>query len=351
MREETAAVIIALSGAAITPDERALIRERPPAGLILFARNIVSAPQVQDLVAAFRELAGEDAFVLVDQEGGRVARLKPPLAPELPPMRRFGEIAEAGDFVRAAAALELAHRLQARALAALGIDVNCAPVLDLVVEGADPVIGDRAFSADPDIVARLGRVAVEAMLASGVLPVVKHIPGHGRARADTHAGPAVVADDIAVLAAHDFVPFRELADAPAAMTAHVTCAAIDAERPATLSPAVIRGLIRGDFGFGGLLISDDLAMGALDGPIGGRVQRALEAGCDLALVCSGRPADNEEALAVAPVLRETTRARIRAARARLRNEPVADPEAALERLRRLLAGAPTREEEVGEGAR
>ncbi len=350
MREEVAALILAVAGPRLTADERMLFLERPPAGLILFARNIVDGDQLRALIAEFRAIAGDRALVLVDQEGGRVQRLGPPLVVHLPAMRHFGLIAESGDFVRAAAALELAVRLQAQDLVALGIDVNCAPVLDLLIPGADPVIGDRSFSGDPDMVSRLGRVAMEAMLAAGVLPVIKHVPGHGRAEQDTHLGPAVIDAPRETLAREDFLPFRNLADAPAAMTAHVVYAAIDGARPASLSPAVLEGLIRRDFGFEGLLLSDDLTMGALAGRMGERVQRALGAGCDLALVCSGRMADNEEALACAAPLSEKTRARLEAARARLGDARIADRAVARERLRRLLAGAPTREEEVGEGA-
>ena len=263
MRADAAALILAVAGKRLTADERALLAERPPAGLILFARNIADRDQLRALIAEFREIAGDRALVLVDQEGGRVERLRPPLVTPLPAMRRFGLIAEGGDFVRAAAALELAVRLQAQDLRALDIDMNCAPVLDLLHADADPVIGDRAFSGDPQIVSRLGRVAVEAMLAAGILPVVKHIPGHGRANRDTHHAPAIIDTPEDVLAREDFLPFRDLADAPAAMTAHVVYAAIDDRRPASLSPAVLEGLVRRDFGFEGLLLSDDLAMGAL----------------------------------------------------------------------------------------
>ncbi|RMF72768.1 MAG: beta-N-acetylhexosaminidase [Alphaproteobacteria bacterium] len=350
VREDAAALILGVAGTQLSADERALFRERPPAGLILFARNIRDRDQLRALISAFREIAGEQALVLVDQEGGRVQRLKPPLVENLPAMRHFGLIAESGDFVRAAAALELAIRLQAQDLAALDIDVNCAPVLDLLIAGADPVIGDRAFSSDPDIVSRLGRVAMEAMLTAGILPVIKHIPGHGRAGQDTHLGPAVIDAPREVLARDDFLPFRNLADAPAAMTAHVIYTALDREQPASLSPVVLEGLIRRDFGFAGLLLSDDLAMGALTGRMGERVRRACDAGCDFALVCSGRMADNEEALACADPISDKTRARLEAARRRLGQARIADRATARERLRRLLAGAPTREEEVGEGA-
>ncbi len=350
MREDAAALILAVAGPRLTADERALFTERPPAGLILFARNIEGRDQLRALIATFRDIAGEQALVLVDQEGGRVQRLRPPLVENLPAMRHFGLIAESGDFVRAAAALELAIRLQAQDLRALGIDMNCAPVLDLLRIDADPVIGDRAFSGDPEIVARLGRVAMEAMLAAGILPVIKHIPGHGRAGKDTHVAPAVVDTPQDVLAREDFLPFRDLADAPAAMTAHVIYTAIDRERPASLSSAVLEGLIRRDFGFEGLLLSDDLAMEALAGAMGGRVQHAFDAGCDLALVCSGRMADNEEALACAEPVSDKTRARLEAARRRLGDARIVDRAAARERLHRLLAGSPTREEEVGEGA-
>ncbi len=342
-----APVVVSLAGTEMLAEERELVRRHRPAGLILFARNIPEEEGPASLVEEFAELCGGDPppLVLVDQEGGPVQRLRPPLAHDLPPARRFGEIAET-DFVRAAAALELAMALIAGDLRRHGINADAAPVLDVPVEGADPVIGERAWSRDPEIVARLGRVAVDALLAHGVLPVVKHVPGHGRASVDTHEAPARVAASLEALEEHDFVPFRALADAPAAMTAHVIYEALDADRPATLSETVLRRFVRADLGFEGLLISDDLGMGALSGPIERRVNDCLAAGCDLALVCSGRPDEMARALAAAPAMRETSLDRLRRAlRAPAREPGSFDAAAACERLRRLLAGDRTREEE------
>lgn len=342
-----APVIVSLAGPEFLEEERELVRIHRPAGLILFGRNITDGESLKRLIAEFSELCGgENApLILVDQEGGPVQRLRPPLAHDMPPARRFGEIAES-DFIRAAAALELAMALIAEDLRRHGINADAAPVLDVPVEGADPVIGERAWSRDPEIVARLGRIAVDALLAHGVLPVIKHIPGHGRAPVDTHEAAARVSASIEELEEHDFIPFRALADAPAAMTAHVIYESLDPERPASLSETVICRFIRSDLGFDGLLISDDLGMGALAGPIEGRVGNCLEAGCDLALICSGRPEDMARALAVAPAMRDTSRERLaRALRAPSGERQSFDADAACERLRRMLAGDRTREEE------
>ncbi len=343
-----APVVISLAGPELLAEERDLVRRHRPAGFILFARNIRDGDGLRRLIADLSELRGGDLppLVLVDQEGGPVQRLRPPLAHDMPAARRFGEIAEK-DFVRAAAALELAVALIAEDLRRHDINADTAPVLDVPVAGADPVIGDRAYSCDPEIAARLGRVVVDALLAHGVLPVIKHIPGHGRATVDTHEAPARVGASMRELEEHDLVPFRALADAPAAMTAHVIYEALDAERPASLSETVLRRFIRADLGFEGLLVSDDLGMGALSGPIERRVRDCLEAGCDLALVCSGRPEEMARALAVAPVMRETSLERLeRALEAPAREPPPSfDANAACQRLRRMLAGDRTPEEE------
>jgi beta-N-acetylhexosaminidase len=219
--------------------------------------------------------------VLIDQEGGRVARLKPPVWPRYPAAARLAALPEAEEAVR------LAARLIADDLAALGVTVDAMPVLDLPVAGADGVIGDRAYGGEPARVAQLGRAACDGLLAGGVLPIVKHIPGHGRARVDSHTALPVVDDDLPTLEATDFAPFRALADAPWAMTAHVVFSAVD-ERPATLSPVVIDRVIRGAIGFGGVLVSDDIGMGALGGGFADRAAAALAAGCDAVLHCSGR---------------------------------------------------------------
>lgn len=282
-----AAVIFGCAGLRLHADEFSLFREVDPLGFILFGRNCDNEDQIRSLVDEMRESVGRaDAPVLIDQEGGRVARLKPPLAHRVPPMRRFGELYER-DPAQAVAAARGAGRLLAADLIALGIDVDCAPVLDLARPETTDAIGDRAFSDSPATIAALGGAVAEGLLAGGVLPVIKHLPGHGRARVDSHKVLPTVETDAETLTASDFAPFRVLAGLPLGMTAHVRFTALDAAAPATHSPTVIAQTIRSDIGFDGLLMSDDLAMEALDGSHGARAARALEAGCDIALHCTG----------------------------------------------------------------
>jgi beta-N-acetylhexosaminidase len=228
--------------------------------------------------------------VLVDQEGGRVQRLKPPQWRAAPAPGRFGELA-AKDPAKAAEAVRLNARLIAGELFAAGIDTVGAPSLDLRLPGAHQVIGDRAFSADPEIVAALGRAACEGFLAAGVTPVIKHLPGHGRSQVDSHLSLPVVDAPLAELEASDFRPFRALADMPLGMTGHLLIPAIDGERPATISSRVIAEVIRGFIGFQGVLITDDLSMEALSGTVQSRAAAAIAAGCDLALHCNGKLAE------------------------------------------------------------
>jgi len=282
-----ARAIFGCTGTALASDERAFFRETQPWGFILFARNVHDRDQIRRLVASLRETVGDDrAPVLIDQEGGRVSRLKPPGWKERPPAARFGKVYgnqhEAG-----VEACYLNARLIAHDLAEVGINIDCLPVLDLPVEGADAVIGDRAFSRDPVAVIDLSKAQIEGLMDGGVLPIMKHIPGHGRATADSHLALPRVDTDAEELSATDFVTFRSLDTCPMAMTAHVVYEAIDAQRPATTSPKVIRDVIRGEMGFDGLLISDDLSMKALDGPLSVRTKAALFAGCDIVLHCNG----------------------------------------------------------------
>ncbi len=254
-----------------------------PWGLILFKRNIDTPAQVRELTRAFREIVGRaDAPVLIDQEGGRVQRLSPPHWPDFPSAEKLAATADD------AAAVELGARLIANELAGLGINVDCLPVADLRFPGAHDVIGDRAYGGDPAAVARLARVAAEGLMAGGVLPVVKHIPGHGRAMTDSHLELPRVSVPRAELERTDFEPFRLLSDMPLAMTAHVIYEAIDPELPATISPVVVRDVIRTHIGFDGLLMTDDVSMKALSGGIGVNTSLAFAAGCDLALHCNGK---------------------------------------------------------------
>jgi beta-N-acetylhexosaminidase len=249
------AFITGVAGETLTDEERRFVRDARPAGLILFARNCRNAEQIRSLVADFRAAAGDDrVLVLVDQEGGRVQRLKPPVARRLPPARAFAtmHVADPDAAVRAAYAVS---RLVASELTALGINTNCAPVLDVPCEGAHDIIGDRAYGKDPATVIALGRAVADGLLAGGVLPVVKHVPGHGRAGADSHLALPVVDAATGDLEKNDFVPFRALADLPAAMTAHVVFSAIDPSAPASVSRRVTQRVILAAIGFVGLLVS------------------------------------------------------------------------------------------------
>ncbi len=283
----TLPVIFGIAGTELRPEEQAFIAEARPFGFILFARNLDTPAQTTGLVGALREAVGSDAPVLIDQEGGRVQRLGSPHVPAYPPAGAYGELATR-DLARSVQATRTGHALLGRDLARVDIDVNCAPVLDLLVEGGHAVIGDRAFAADPDVVATLGRAAIDGLGRAGVLPVIKHIPGHGRAAADSHDRLAVVDAPAAVLDTTDFVPFRALRDAPVAMTAHVVYSAFDADLPVTVSRTGIQEIVRRRIGFEGMLISDDLCMGALTGPVEQRACAALAAGCDVVLHCNGR---------------------------------------------------------------
>lgn len=301
------AAIVGLSGPELRAEEAALFRRHRPAGAILFARNVQTPDQLRVLTAAIREELGEDAPILVDQEGGRVARLRPPHWDAHPPAALFEG--------RAEEAAEANAALLGMACVAVGLDVVCAPCLDLRLPGAHGVIGDRAFSGEPDEVARLGAAWVRGLQQGGAIPVIKHIPGHGRALVDSHESLPRVAATAAELSA-DVAPFRALAACGAwAMTAHILYEAWDPARPATLSPTVIGRIIRGEIGFGGVLISDDMAMGAMAGMADDLAGAAISAGCDLVLHCTGKLEESAAILAACPPLSEEAAARMAAARA------------------------------------
>jgi beta-N-acetylhexosaminidase len=279
--------IYGCAGTSLSATERDFFRQTRPWGFILFARNISEPAQVIALVEELRETVNDaKAPVLIDQEGGRVARLKPPHWRNRPPAGRFGTL-YTDNPEAAREAVYLNARLIAHDLASLGINVDCLPVLDVPVPGAHDIIGDRAFAADPGTIIALGRSQIEGLMDGGVLPVMKHIPGHGRAESDSHLALPRVSAEAEVLSASDFVTFRSLDQCPIAMTAHVVYESIDPQRPATTSPKVIRDVIRGEIGFEGLLMSDDLSMKALDGPLSVRARQAQFAGCDLVLHCNG----------------------------------------------------------------
>ncbi len=327
------AFITGLAGDTLTGEERSFLRTSLPTGIILFARNCVSQDQVRRLVSDARDAVGDDRMlVLIDQEGGRVQRLKPPLARLLPPARAFAVMYAAAPeaAVRAAYAVS---RLVASELRGLGINTNCAPVLDVPCEGAHDIVGDRAYGTEPGQVIALGRAVADGLLAGGVLPVVKHVPGHGRAGADSHLNLPVVDTAVADLERTDFVPFMALADLPAAMTAHVLFSAIDAEAPASVSLRVTQTIIREAIGFDGLLMSDDLSMKALTGALRSRAQAVIGAGSDLALHCNGNLAEMREVVEGVPALAGKALERLERARTAMQANgilDVAEAEAALD---------------------
>ncbi|MDX9689329.1 MAG: glycoside hydrolase family 3 N-terminal domain-containing protein [Alphaproteobacteria bacterium] len=296
----TRPILFGLKGPVLSDAERAFFRETQPLGFILFQRNCVNPEQVRSLTSSLREAVGrEEAPIFIDQEGGRVARLKPPHWPKMCSMGELGAQC-ACDAACGEEALREHTRRTAHMLLDLGINGNCAPVLDLLIEGADSVIGDRAFGCDPDHVARCGRIVVETFIACGVWPIIKHLPGHGRVKADPHIKLPVVDTSLDLLRRQDFVPFRKLADAPLGMTCHVVFTALDSNNPVSLSSRVITEIIRGEIGFKGLLVSDDLAMGALSMPLPERAARALAAGTDILLYCTGELDEMREIITSVP---------------------------------------------------
>jgi len=336
----TLAAIFGCSGTVLTAREAAFFRDVAPFGFILFRRNVESPDQVKALVEALRETVGRaDAPVMIDQEGGRVQRLGPPHWPVYPPGRVYGAV-RSDDPLLAQAFARLGARLMADDLHRLGINVDAVPVLDVPQPGAHDVIGDRAYGTTADRIATLGRAAAEGLLAGGVLPIIKHIPGHGRAMADSHLNLPVVEASAEALSEVDFAPFRNLSDMPMAMTAHVIYTAIDPRHPATTSRRVVRQVIRESIGFDGLLMSDDLSMKALSGTFAQRTRRSLAAGCDVVLHCNGDMDEMVEIADAARPLAAKGRQRAAAALARIprRVEPL-DAEAARERFRQLVASA------------
>ncbi len=325
------AVITGLAAQTLTPPEHAFLRAARPAGLILFARNVDHPDQVRRLVADATAAIGADVLVLIDQEGGRVQRLRPPHWRALPAGAAFQYAVSPVDAAR------LIAELTAADLRDLGINCNCAPVLDLPVPGSHGIIGDRAYGDTVDQVVRLGRAVIDGYIAGGVVPVIKHIPGHGRAKADSHLELPVVDTPRADLAVTDFAPFKALADAPAAMTAHVVFSDLDAANPASTSVTIHRDILRGSIGFDGLLMSDDLSMKALGGPMRARAEAVLAAGSDLALHCNGDMAEMEAVAAGAQPLTGTARQRFDRALAITRQQAPFDRRTAEACLTEVLA--------------
>jgi beta-N-acetylhexosaminidase len=307
------ALIVGVAGTQLSRDEAAFLKDAQPAGFILFARNLKDHAQIRALIADVRAaVAADDLLVLIDQEGGRVQRLRPPLGRVLPPAAAYGTL-YARDHAAAVMAAFEATRLLAADLAALGINTDCAPVLDVPVAGAHDIIGDRAYGRSVKQVVELAKAVGEGFIAGGVVPVIKHIPGHGRATADSHLALPVVTESRAELTATDFAPFKALNHLPAAMTAHVVFRDIDAGAPASTSSIVTRDIIRGDIGFDGLLMSDDLTMKALSGPMRTRAEAVIAAGSDLALHCSGDLPEMLQAAAGAGPLQGRARQRFETA--------------------------------------
>jgi len=303
-------VIFSLAGLALTDGERDLFREAAPLGIIIFGRNCESPAQLRALTSDVREVLGWDCPVLIDQEGGRVQRLKPPHWQSIPPMKKFGESGEAE-------ALRTTILHMARELKDCGITVNCAPVLDVLTPETHEAIGDRAFGADPVLVGRLGLVVCEALLEAGITPVIKHLPGHGRATLDSHKALPRVSEALSVLDEIDFDPFRivsktHIGQRVWGMIAHLVYEGIDPQAPSSLSPKIIQDIIRTRIGFDGFLVSDDLDMDALAayGDVAERARLTLEAGCDAALYCSGKLPDMERIAKSVPNMTDAAWARL-----------------------------------------
>lgn len=333
----TSAVIFGCAGTELTAEEIGFFRDVDPLGFILFARNVADPDQMRRLTGDLRAAIGrEDAPILIDQEGGRVARLKPPYWRAMPPAARFGELA-VRDRARAATAVRINHELLAGELRAIGINVDCAPVLDLRRPETHAAIGDRAFAADPHLVADLGRAAAEGLLAGGVIPVIKHMPGHGRATMDSHLDLPRIAADFDELVETDFVPFRKLNDLPWGITAHLVYQAIDPAHPATLSSRVIAEVIRGEIGFTGLLISDDMSMKALTGRLDQLAQQLIAAGCDVALHCNGKLDEMRLVAQGCGPLSSAAVFRYERGRQRVNRDPDFDAEDLAEELAELMA--------------
>jgi beta-N-acetylhexosaminidase len=332
------AFITGVAAQELSADERAFLREADPWGLILFARNVSTPAQVQALVSDFRATVGRaDTPVLIDQEGGRVQRLGPPhWSQNYPAGAVYGRLYDLAPELGLAAA-RLGARLIAADLFALGINVDCMPLADLALPGADAVIGDRAYGESAGKVAAIGAAIAAGLRSGGVLPVLKHMPGHGRASVDSHYGLPAVEADRATLEATDFAAFRALAGLPMAMSAHIVFTAIDPVAPATISATMVREVIRGSIGFDGVLMTDDLSMQALSGTPGERASAAIAAGCDIVLHCNGALDEMRAVAAAVPRLGGEALRRTRAALSWAPPASAIDLAAARAEFARLLA--------------
>jgi beta-N-acetylhexosaminidase len=337
----TRAFITGVSGTELSAEEREFIRTERPWGFILFKRNVETPAQVVLLVRELRDVIGNpDAPILIDQEGGRVQRFGPPHWPVYPPGAVFGALYDI-DRALGLSAARLSARLIAADLIASGVTVDCLPLADVPVPGADAVIGSRAYGTEPDKVAAIARAVTEGLEQGGVLPVLKHIPGHGRATADTHFRLPEVQTSRAELERTDFAAFRPLADLPMAMTAHVVFSALDPAHPATTSATIIEQVIRGVIGFQGLLMSDDVSMNALAGSIAERTRAIFAGGCDMVLHCNGKLGEMREVAAATPELSGKAMERAKAALASRKAPQAFDRQAARVELDGLIERAGT----------
>ncbi|MFD0987511.1 beta-N-acetylhexosaminidase [Methyloligella solikamskensis] len=326
------AFIASCSGPELTEAEKSFFGRSRPCGLILFARNCETPEQIRSLTDSFKHAVGADeVLILIDQEGGRVQRLKPPAWPQMPTARAYGDLyakdAETGKRAAFYGARLIAHQLHG-----LGINTNCAPVLDVPQPGAHEIIGDRAYGTDPETIAILGRAVMDGYLAGGVLPVIKHVPGHGRAEADSHLSLPKIEASTEELEAVDFKPFQALKNAPLAMTAHVLLPVFDSDRPASISPVIMGEVIRKTIGLEGLVMCDDLGMKALSGTMREKAAGAIAAGCDVALHCSGKLSEMEDVAEAVPALIGESKARFDRAIAALHAPDPFDHEEALAML-------------------
>jgi beta-N-acetylhexosaminidase len=331
------AFITGVAGTTLTTTERQFVQEADPWGLILFKRNVTTPDALRRLIGEFRGTVGRQAPVLVDQEGGRVQRLRPPHWQAYPAGAVYGAVFDRDPDAGLRAA-RLGGRLIANDLAQLGIDVDCAPVADLPAAGADPVIGDRAYGTDPAKVAALAGTFATGLMEGGVLPVLKHLPGHGRATADSHQRLPVVTANRAALDGTDFAAFRPLCGLPLGMTAHVVFTAVDPVAPATTSANIVKHVIRDSIGFTGLLMSDDISMGALSGSLAERTRAAIAAGCDVVLHCNGVLSEMLEVAAQTPALAGEAAQRAGAALAARKPPAAIDIAVSSAELAKLLHG-------------
>jgi beta-N-acetylhexosaminidase len=330
------AFITGIAGTELGAAEREFIAAAQPWGFILFKRNIDNPAQVTALNSELRSIVGDpEAPILIDQEGGRVQRFGPPNWPVYPPGAAFGQLYDI-DSAFGLAAARLSARLIADDLARTGVSVDCLPVADVPVAGADAVIGDRAYGTEPAKVAAIARAVADGLEQGGILPVLKHIPGHGRATADTHFALPVVDTPEDELNRTDFAAFRSLADLPMAMTAHVVFSAVDAAHPATTSATMIERVIRGLIGFQGLLMSDDVSMNALAGSIAERTRAVFAAGCDVVLHCNGKLDEMSQVVGETPELSGVAMERARRTLAARRNPLAFDRAAARAELDGLI---------------